>query len=250
MIPLTETSTLPRRLGYAEALQQLNAAQKPGPGVPAYTRWVNRSAGRVLAAAAYRIGMSPNQVTMVSGLVSLGGILLLALAPVSVGWMALAVLLLLLAYALDSADGQVARLTRVSSKAGEWLDHVVDAARLPALHLGIAAALYRTVDADQQVAVIVALLFGLLSSTWFFAQNLAAKMGSRGDLDAGPGDTQAPAWVSFAKLPSDIGATYLLLLLLPWPTLFLPVYFGLFAFSLAQASLALRRRFRELSAAQ
>lgn len=246
---MTDTITPPQRLGFAEALQQLKAAQKPSSGVPAYTLWVNRPAGRVLAAAAQSIGMTPNQVTVASGAVSLLGIGLLVLAPVSPAWMALAVFLLLLAYALDSADGQVARLTGVSSKAGEWLDHVVDAARLPALHMGIAAALFRSVVPDQRGVVILPLLFALLASTWFFAQILAAQMGSRGDMDTGPRGP-APAWVSFAKLPSDIGTTYLLLLLLPWPMMFVPLYFGLFGFSVVQAALALRRRFRELSAAR
>lgn len=233
---------------FAGALQRLNEAQKPGPGVPAYTRWVNRRLGRVLAAGAYTIGLSPNQVTAISGAVSLLAIVMMAFVPISVQWMALVAGLLLLAYALDSADGQVARLSGVSSKAGEWLDHVVDAARLPAFHMGVAAALWRAVPDDIRVLAVVPLLFALLASTWFFAQILAAQMVSRGDLDAAPEGMAAPNWVSFAKLPSDIGSLYLLLLLMPWPVLFLPLYGGLFAFSLVMAALALRRRFRELAA--
>ncbi|HEX5568181.1 MAG TPA: CDP-alcohol phosphatidyltransferase, partial [Streptomyces sp.] len=44
------------------ALGGLSAAQKPGRGVSLYSRYVNRPAGRLLAAAAHALGMSPGQV--------------------------------------------------------------------------------------------------------------------------------------------------------------------------------------------
>lgn len=247
MSPPSTAASTPR--SFSAAHGRLTSAQKPGPGVPAYTRWVNRRAGRVLAAACYTLGMRPDGVTLLSGAVSLVGIALLALAPVTPAIVTLVVLLLLLAYALDSADGQVARLTGTSSPAGEWLDHVVDAARLPAFHLAVAAALYRT-GSGEAWPVILGVGFALLASTWFFAQILAGQLAGRPDHShaqaEGQGRPLAPAWVSFAKLPSDIGTLYLLVGLLPWRELFLAGYLALFAYSAALASVALRRRYLEL----
>ena len=44
---------------------------------------------------------------------------------------------LVLGYALDAADGQLARLRGGGSPAGEWLDHMVDAAKISSLHLAV-----------------------------------------------------------------------------------------------------------------
>ena len=52
----------------------LASAQKPGAGVPAYLRWVNRPLGRRAAAAAYVPGLTPNAVTLLSGVCSLAGL--------------------------------------------------------------------------------------------------------------------------------------------------------------------------------
>ena len=55
-----------RTLSYGEALRDLQAAQKSSKGAPAYSRFVNRPLGRRFAAAAYRLGATPNVVTAVS----------------------------------------------------------------------------------------------------------------------------------------------------------------------------------------
>ena len=126
------------RPGFAETLRALNGAQKPGHGVPAYTRWVNRRAARVFAAGAVALGIGPNGVTAVSALLSAGAIAVLLLADPTVLTAVIAALLFALGYAMDSADGQVARVTGASSPGGEWLDHVVDSVRVPAIHLTVA----------------------------------------------------------------------------------------------------------------
>lgn len=216
--------------------------------MPAYTRWVNRRAGRILAAAAYTVGLSPNQVTLISGAVSVVGIAILALAPVVFPVMVVVVLLLLLGHALDSADGQVARLAGESSIVGEWLDHVVDAGRLPVFHMAIALALWRSLDTDYRWLAVIGLVFALLVSTWFFAQILAAQLvGGAAASAAKPAKVPAD-WVSFAKLPSDIGTLYLLVLMLPVAVVFLPAYGLLFGYSVVMAAASLQRRYRQLKA--
>ena len=119
------------RPGFAETLTALERAQKPGHGVPAYTRWVNRRVARYFAAAAVAMGITPNGVTAISAVCSAAGILTLLLAPPTALTALAVALLFALGYGLDSADGQVARVTGASSPAGEWLDHVVDSIRVP-----------------------------------------------------------------------------------------------------------------------
>jgi len=66
---------------FSHTLRSLEAAQKPGIGVPAYTRWVNRRVARYFAAAAVAMGITPNGVTAISAVCSAAGIITLLLAP-------------------------------------------------------------------------------------------------------------------------------------------------------------------------
>ncbi|TQN35774.1 CDP-alcohol phosphatidyltransferase family protein [Kocuria rosea] len=136
----TDTAAPRHRPSYEEALAGLRAAQKPGQGVPAYTRWVNRPLARYAAARAAAAGLTPNGVTALSAVLSAAGLVVLVAAPPTPATGVVVALLLAAGYVLDSADGQVARLTGTGSPAGEWLDHVVDSIRTPALHLAVAAA--------------------------------------------------------------------------------------------------------------
>ena len=150
----------------------LAAAQKPGAGVPAYMRWVNRGAARVVAAACAAFGWTPNFVSFISVCFStLGLIVLVALEPA--WWTGLIVgTSLAVGFMFDSADGQVSRVTGASSKTGEWVDHVADAFRSPAIHFCTAAAVmvYRP---ESWWLAIVALVYGWVTSGQFMSQILA-----------------------------------------------------------------------------
>lgn len=100
------------------ALLELRTAQKSAKGVSLYSRYVNRPVGRYLAAGSYALGLSPNQVTLVSAVFSFAAVAGVALAGPSWGqgvavWAGLAV-----GFAFDSADGQLARLRGGGSAAG------------------------------------------------------------------------------------------------------------------------------------
>ncbi|MGU3646221.1 CDP-alcohol phosphatidyltransferase family protein [Microbacterium sp. C23T] len=118
----------------------LSSSQKSRAGVSLYSRYINRPVGRVFAAAAASTGVTPNGVTAISALCSALGMIVLMIRPA--GWVTgLAVaILLVLGFALDSADGQVARLTGRGSLAGEWLDHVVDSGKMVAVHASVLVA--------------------------------------------------------------------------------------------------------------
>lgn len=238
---MSDRNNATRPRGYRAALEQLESAQKPGSSDPAYLRWVNRPLGRRAAAAAYVVGLRPNTVTALSGLLSLVALVLIAVAPVTPIIASAAAVLLLLGYILDSADGQLARLTRSSSLAGEWLDHVVDAARLPLFHLAIAAHFFRAGQPLWLVGAATGYL--VLTSLWFFAQTLAEKL-----LPTSKTSTVKPAWVSWVKTPYDVGTLYLAAFTLAFPELFATIYLLLFAITLAVAAMSLRRKYVSLTA--
>ncbi len=98
----------PRAFGVA--FDELRRAQKDSRGAPPYSRFINRPAGRVLAAAAHQLGLTPNVVTMISACFTFAGIVLLAAGDATWGTGVLVALLLMVGYALDAADGQLARL--------------------------------------------------------------------------------------------------------------------------------------------
>lgn len=231
---------------YSMAVAELASRQKPGHGVPAYLRWVNRGIGRRMAAAAYVMRMSPNQITILSMLCSFAGISLIAWGAPNIGICSSAVLLLLIGYALDSADGQLARLLGTGGPAGEWLDHVADALRLPAFHLGVAVGLYLRPEAGIW-SVGLATGFALLASTWFIGQLLAEKLGPR---DAMAPGGNSPVWISIVKQPYDVSSSYFTLLLFPWLTPFLVAYGALFVVTLSVAGLSLWRKYAWLAQEQ
>ena len=238
---LSHAPLVTEKRSYGEALGRLLSEQKSTAGVPAYLRWVNRPLGRRFAALAYVAGLTPNQVTVLSGAASaIGIVVLIVFSPTVLVGVAVCVAMLL-GYALDSADGQLARLTGSSGPSGEFLDHVVDAIRQPATHLAIAASLQFRSDLVPEWPALVAIVFASVTSVWFFGQILAASLLPR---RTAPPGASAPAWVSFVKLPYDPGFLFLLLLLLPWAWTFVTCYVALFVFTLGVATLSLWRKYQ------
>lgn len=244
MAPVT---VLPNRVqsrpAYTQALYLLNAAQKPGHGVPAYTRWVNRRLGRYAAAVAANRGISPNGVTTVSAAASAAAIVCIAFAPAS-GWLGIvAAVLLALGYVLDSADGQVARLTGSSSPAGEWLDHVVDCVRVPAIHLAVLVGIWQAGVLPVWTSWLP-LAYTLTSAGHFMSQILAEQL-LKGRADT----SQAPAGTlrSWLLLPTDMGTLCWVFLLWGNPELFIAAYGGLFLLQLTIIVASVRRKYRALS---
>lgn len=206
-----------RELTFSQAHATLRNAQKTAFGAPAYSRWVNRPLGRVLAAAAYRLGMTPNGVTAVSAAFTYSAIALLALVEPSAALSATIALMLLLGYALDSADGQLARLTRSGRPSGEWLDHVVDMGKTCLLSGAIAVSWVRWGVPGQDWgawAVGVPILFLTVSVVAFFGwllSDLLIRIARARTVAAGgapvpaPKPSHAPALRSLLRLPSDYG---------------------------------------------
>ncbi|MFJ8014237.1 CDP-alcohol phosphatidyltransferase family protein [Streptomyces sp. NPDC096339] len=231
------------------ALRELRGAQKSAKGVSLYSRFVNRPVGRYLAAGSYALGLTPNQVTLISAALSFAAVALVAVAAPSWGlglavWAALA-----LGFAFDSADGQLARLRGGGSAAGEWLDHVVDAAKLTGLHSCVLIAFYRFPDAYGTGAagwLLVPLGFQLAAVVTFFGGLLTEKLKAK----PAPGSpAEAPSTLrAVALLPVDYGVFCLVFLLLGGGELFPYVYAAFGAVAALFLAAFLTKWFRELSA--
>lgn len=225
-----------------QVLHQLHGAQKKGEGVPAYTRWVNRWLARYATAGAYRLGLGPNQVSLLSFTVSVVALTALVLAPPHTHLAGVVVAVLLaLGFVLDSADGQLARLTGRSGPAGEWLDHVLDAVRSPAVHLCVLLVALTSTSSPVWLAA-TAFAFTLTQVGQFSSQMLGGMLLDRTD---GP-RTPARRHQSWILLPTDTGVMCWVFVLWGWPTVFATAYLVLLLLCLAFAGVSMRRRWREL----
>jgi phosphatidylglycerophosphate synthase len=226
------------------SLQALAASQKGSRGVSIYSRYVNRPTGRLLAAAAHVLGLTPNQVTLLSAVSTAAGAALFASVRPSVAQSVLVWLLLALGFALDSADGQLARLRGAGSPAGEWLDHVVDAGKMVGVHLAVLVELYRFTSAPG-LDLVVPLAFAMVS-TLVFAGGTLAPLVRRGRQPAV--QHRADSTISaIGLLPADYGVLCLVFLLGWHERLFFVTYSVLLAVNAVLMCLLLTKWFRELS---
>lgn len=234
-------------MDFPSTLRQLSKVQKPARGVPSYTRFVNRPVGRLLAAAAHRIGLSPNHVTAASGLVTFPAIAAIALHPPSPAlgrWVTLA---LLVGFALDSADGQLARLHGSASAAGAWMDHVVDCAKLLSIHAAVLISFYRFFDLPRPVLLLTPITFQFAAVLLFFGGMLTEQLRRRG-ADAHAGPLRPPSAVrGMALLPVDYGLLCLVFLFLGNQKLFIALYVALLVAHLMLVPAFFAKWFRELS---
>lgn len=223
--------------------RRLAGVHKPMSGAPAYSRYVNRPLGRRLALLFHRLGLSPNAVTAISAVFTFSGLALLGLAPSSLPIATLLAALLLLGYACDSADGQLARLTGQGSPRGEWLDHIVDSLKMGSVHLFVLVHLSRFDDLPPR-ALLLPLAFSVTSTVLFFGMLLTDFLRRLNPSGVKGKQTSDSAWRSLAALPTDFGLLCLIFLLLPWPQVFLWVYGLLWATSFVLLCAALVRWWR------
>lgn len=241
----------------SDAVRRLASAQKSARGAGGYSRWVNRPVGRQLAALAYVWGWTPNRVTALSALCSAAGILVLALVHPGVVMAVAVAVLLALGYALDSADGQLARLRGGGSAGGEWLDHVVDAVKVSSLHAAVLISWYRFFDLSREALLLIPLAYGVVAASSYFALTLTDQLRRVAAAKAGeaavatplvnPGE-HAPVLRSLLVLPNDYGLLCVIMLLLAVPSVFVVVYGLLLLANAAYFALGSAKWYREMSA--
>lgn len=205
-----------RRPTVQENYARLRAAQKTSKGAPLYSLVINRPLGRIFAAVAHRLGLTPNQVTLISALFTFAGIGLVALIPPSLPMALTVTLALVLGYALDAADGQLARLRGGGTLTGEWLDHVIDSFKVATLHLAVLISMFRFFELSDRwllvpilfAAVYVIHFFGMLL-TDLLTRNAMQRMGMQIQITE-----NGSLFKAFLKLPTDYGLLCLSFLLL------------------------------------
>lgn len=234
-------------LSYLDSYRQLAAAQKGrGRGAPAYSLYVNRPVGRILAAWAHTIGLTPNQVTAISAALTIAAIVAIAVIPASV-WLGVVVwLLLALGYAFDSADGQVARLRGGGSPAGEWLDHVIDAFKNVALPLAVVIGWHRFFALPSMIWLLVPMVMATATTVQFFGMILndllRARQGAAQAVEMGGSSVTR----SLMGLPTDYGVVCLSFLLWGFDWAFVVVFTLLTLAEVGYLCLALPTWFRRM----
>lgn len=230
-------------------LRELRGAQKTAKGVSLYSRYVNRPAGRLLAAGAHRAGLTPNQVTLISALFTFAAIASAALAEPSWG-LGLAVWAgLVTGFAFDSADGQLARLTGKGGPDGEWLDHVVDCAKMILVHMAVLISFYRFGELPGEGWLLLPLGFLFVAVLTFCAGLLREQLGRAAARPAPAGGAAPVSRVrAVALLPADYGVFCLVFLLLGAPGVFRAGYAALAVVHAVFLVAFLVKWFRELSA--
>ena len=244
-MPSTTPAARPR---ISESVRALSAAQKSNAGAPLYSRVINRPVGRVLAAVAHRVGLTPDQVTLLSACCTYLGIALIALWRPSAAAAVATSLLLMLGYALDSADGQLARLRHGGSRAGEWLDHVADVIKLSTIHAAIAISLFRFSldDFAGPAVLLVPLAFGAVQTIHFFSYILTYQLRYHGGTPLASGEGRPGLTKAVLSAPTDYGLMCFVLMLRFAPVVFVWVY-GLMLVGYAlYVALALPRWYLEL----
>lgn len=231
-------------------LRELRGAQKSAKGVSLYSRYVNRPAGRLLAAGAYRAGLTPNQVTLISALFTYAALAAVALVEPSWTLALLVYAALAVGFAFDSADGQLARLTGRGGPDGEWLDHVVDCGKLVLVHTAVLISFYRFGELPSDAWLLLPLGFQLAAVVTFCAGLLREKLGKAAAAGAPAAVAAAPVSQvrAVALLPADYGVFCLVFLLLGAPGAFRAGYAVLAVVHTLFLAAFLAKWFRELRA--
>ena len=140
--PATRSDADAERQGVEQALAGLDGARvlleranRPDDGF--YSTFVLRRLSKPATAAALRLGLSPNQVSLLSLVIGLGAA---GLFWVASSWaVVLGAVLLQVSLVVDCVDGEVARYTRRFSDLGAWLDASTDRVKEYAVYAGLAA---------------------------------------------------------------------------------------------------------------
>ncbi|ONI69849.1 CDP-alcohol phosphatidyltransferase [Kribbella sp. ALI-6-A] len=237
------------RRSYGDVVAELVRAQKPSAGTPVYSRFVNRKLGRYLAAGAFLLNRTPNQVSLTSGLCSLIGIVLIATIEPSVPLALVVTALLVLGYALDSADGQLARLRGGGSPLGEWLDHMIDCVKIALLHSAVLISLYRFDAFSNELVLLVPLAYLCVSAVMFFGLILIDQLRRRHGASTANarGDSVLK---SLVIAPTDYGILCLVFLTFGRPTLFTALYGLMLLANLLFLLAAIAKWYREMAALQ
>ena len=131
------------------------------------SQWINRPLSTRLSKYLVQTGVTPNQITVASFLISLIGAGLLAAGGYVVA--ALGGLLIHAASVIDGCDGEVARLKGIATPRGAWLDTMLDRYADLAITLAIVTAYARHAPG------VLPLTVGIVAATGFILASYVTK---------------------------------------------------------------------------
>ncbi len=234
---------------YGAALRELQGRQKTARGVPAYLRYVNRPLGMRIAARAFVTGRTPDQLTVVGTVATYGALVAVALVPPHPLLSAALALVLLAAFALDSADGQLARLRGGGSATGEWLDDVADAIKHVLIHGAVLVSWLRRDLVDPSWLVLLPVGYLGVDIVFFFTAMLTEQLKRHGPAARPAVAVREPgALRALVLLPTDYAVMCLLLGVLWWRQGFLVAYAVLAVCNLGYLLMLLPKWYSDLRA--
>lgn len=213
-------------------------------GLP-YTVYINRPVGNFIAKIVPS-WVTPNMITIISFFVFCGCVVFMPFVNNFTESIILTAAFLF-QYALDSADGILARRRNISSPIGEWLDHSLDGIRILVLHIAVLVTFFLNSN-DFQVIHLFAVSLGIVSMGGNFITNqLKVKI-----LNVRSGDAIASLngfksfMVKIIFLPADSGVYYFcfaivhtnlfIWLYLTWSLYFFLIFMASFVFTFYQES--------------
>lgn len=133
------------------AIPSVGATYKAREVEETFDVWFYRPVGYQIARAAWRLGLTPNAVTAMGGLLGiLAGHLFLYRGWVPAGW---GITLLVTSEAFDAADGQLARLSGQCSKTGRILDGLAGNLVFTSIYLHLAIRLAAELGAPAAIGL-------------------------------------------------------------------------------------------------
>ena len=149
----------------------------------AVNRWATSHAAALAAYMSARLGLTPNQVTLLSLVCGLVGFLLAFGLPVSRPEISIAVIVIFaeLTFILDCADGLLARVTGTATPYGNLIDHTLDVASQSCALSAVFVYTYRAGLSLQNpelanAALVVGFLFLVARTTRHTAIHLSGSL--------------------------------------------------------------------------
>lgn len=162
------TSPTSRTPGPVSPAKSAPSSSKPAEAEELVDDFVHRPLARLIIPGLARTSITPNQVTFLSGLVGVGGGILLGAAAHDPRLLVWAGVLLFVSVVLDCCDGQLARIRGISSTTGAVVDGLADYA--VGLGMGLGASYFMaTVHVNPWLWLLG--LAGIASAavqSWFF----------------------------------------------------------------------------------
>lgn len=162
------TSPTSRTPGPASPANSAPRSAKPLEAEELVDEYLHRPLARLLIPGLARTAITPNQVTLLSGLVGVIGGILLGMSAQRPALLAWAGLLLFVSVVLDCCDGQLARIRGISSTTGAVVDGLADYA--VGLAMGLGASYYIvTVHANPWLWLLgLAGVASVAAQSWYF----------------------------------------------------------------------------------